>query len=216
MIISVHVPKCAGTSFKTVLRGVFGDRMWDNYGTIFTREQARVGLVPEGTECIHGHFFADAFESLYPESPMVTFVRHPVERLVSHYHYFLRNPDRPDGCCKILHERGLSLREFADLDWMRNQTTRYFRGRGLGDFAFVGIAEQFEESLFRFEEALGCQVRQPVPHENVNPERTTPYYGLTVADYGYILERNQSDLLLYEQALQRHRQEIAAATAQVA
>jgi hypothetical protein len=190
--------------------------MWDNYWTIPTREQARAGLVPAETECIHGHFLADTFDSLYPDSPVIAFVRHPVERLVSHYHYFRRHPNYPDECCRALHERSLSLLEFADLDWMKNQMTRYFRGRSAGDFAFVGVSECFVESLFLFETTFGCPVTLPAPCENVNPERTAPHYSLSAADYGYILRRNQSDLLLYEQALQRHEQSMAAALTAVA
>ena len=85
MIISVHVPKCAGTSFGRILETQHGDRLWKNYGAIFTREEARKDLIPDGTQCIHGHFFADAFSDLFPAGQLITWVRHPVERVVSNY-----------------------------------------------------------------------------------------------------------------------------------
>src|ERR1700678_709074 len=113
MVISVHVPKSAGTSFRRVLDEVCGARIWDNYGTIFSRDQARAELVPPGARIIHGHFIADAFDDLFPRRRLVTWVRHPVERLVSNYHHFLRSPDMRDGCCRLLHEYKVSLRQFA-------------------------------------------------------------------------------------------------------
>src|ERR1019366_10380322 len=112
MVISVHVPKCAGTSFRRILSGICGARIWFNYGMIFTREQARADLVPEGTSFIHGHFLADAFDDLYPRRRLVTWVRHPVEGLVSNYSHFLRSPGMRDDCCRALHKQGLSLRQF--------------------------------------------------------------------------------------------------------
>ena len=45
MIVSIHVPKCAGTSFRHVLDRMFGARIWYNYGAIFCREQARADLL---------------------------------------------------------------------------------------------------------------------------------------------------------------------------
>jgi len=208
MIISVHVPKCAGTSFKSVLKGVFGERLWDNYGTIFNREQARAGLIPAGTACIHGHFLADSFDALFPGSPTITFVRHPVERVVSHYQFFLRHPDPRDDCCRAVHERSLTLREFAELEWMQNQSTRYFQGRDVADFAFVGISERFAESLCLLEDALGCRVFAPEVRKNSNPDRTQPFYGLSPYDYAFILERNEADFAWYEDALDRHEEKI--------
>jgi len=50
------VPKCAGTSFRTILDSIFGDRIWHNYGTIFSRDQARPNVIPPNAGAIHGHF----------------------------------------------------------------------------------------------------------------------------------------------------------------
>jgi Sulfotransferase family len=203
MIISVHVPKSAGTSFRLVLGEVCGARIWDNYGTIFSREQARAELVPPGVNFIHGHFLADAFDDLFPKSQLVTWVRHPVERLVSNYHHFLRTPDMRDNCCRELHERGLSLREFADLDWMRNETSRYLANKPVGDFEFVGISERFNESILQFCETFGYRNAARFPHDNVNPDRKSERYELSREDREHILSRNAADLEWYHQAVNR-------------
>jgi hypothetical protein len=224
MIISIHVPKCAGTSFRNVLQKIFGRRLWSNYGTVFTREQARPDLVPVNTVCIHGHFFADAFSDLYPQARLITWIRHPVERVLSNYHFFRRHPEVNDGCCQALHQRKLSVREFADLDWMRNETTRYLAGRPLSDFDFVGVTERFSDSLGVFESEFGLRppaVRttpgwpgsqgRRIPWENSNPERTSPVYPLSPEDHAYILRRNLADYHLYEEAVQRLEGSLAPA-----
>ncbi|HXQ81419.1 MAG TPA: sulfotransferase family 2 domain-containing protein [Opitutaceae bacterium] len=203
MIVSIHVPKCAGTSFKRVLTEICGARIWYNYGTIFSRDQARAELVPPGTNFIHGHFLADAFDDLFPGRRLVTWVRHPVERLVSNYHHFLRSPDMRDDCCRALHERQLSLRQFADLEWMRNEACRYLANKPVEDFEFIGITEKFGASIQHFCRAFGFRNVLRVPRENPNPDRVGELYPLSPDDRAYILERNAADLDWYNRASQR-------------
>lgn len=203
MIVSIHVPKCAGTSFKRVLNEICGARIWYNYGTIFSRDQARPELVPPGTKVIHGHFLADAFDGLFPDRQLVTWVRHPVERVVSNYHHFLRSPDMRDDCCRALHERKLDLRRFADLEWMRNEACRYLANKPVEDFEFVGITERFNASIQHFCRVLGFRDVLKFPHENVNPDRSEGRYELTEGDRAYILERNVDDLAWYDAASAR-------------
>jgi len=203
MLVSVHIPKCAGTSFRHVLHSLYGDRAWDNYGAVFTRGEARPGIVPAGTVCVHGHFLADAFDDVCPERELITWLRHPVERVVSNYFHFLRAPDMRDDCCRALHERKLSLLEFADLEWMRNESSRYLAGKPIDDFGFVGIVEHFSESLRHFSGRFGRGRSLPEPMDNVNPWRKAPNYALSHGEYAHILVRNALDVRLYQQALDR-------------
>lgn len=210
MIISVHIPKCAGTSFRHLLQALYGDQLWLNYGTIFTREQADRAAVVAGAECIHGHFFADAFDDLFPDRTLITWVRHPVERVVSNYYHFLRSPDMRDDCCRALYEHGLTLRQFAELDWMRNEATRYLTSKALDEFAFVGITERFPDSLHLFSRTFGWPSSLPAPYVNTNPDRTTDCYILPPDDYAHILALNSIDLAWYECAVNRLEVQLAA------
>ncbi len=218
MIISVHVPKCAGTSFRHVLAELYGEALWLNYGTVFCREQFRAELVPAQAACIHGHFFADAFDGLETAAArqLITWVRHPVDRVVSNYHHFLRGPDMRDDCCRALHEQGLRLREFAELDWMRNCATRYLAGKAIEEFAFVGVAERFEDSLNIFADEFGWPASLSAPRVNTNPERKTDSYELASGDYEHILGLNAIDLAWYQRAVERLDQSMATRVPQVA
>lgn len=203
MVVSVHVPKCGGTSFRLVLDRLCGARVWYNYGTVFSREQACAERVPEGVGIIHGHFLADAFDDLFPCRRLVTWVRHPVERVVSNYYHFLRSPDMRDGCCRALHERKLDLREFAGLEWMRNEATRYLANKPVGDFDFVGVTERFGESIRHFCSTFGFQDVLSLPHVNTNPGRISERYELSRGDYSHILGLNLADLEWYHRAAER-------------
>lgn len=210
MILSIHVPKCAGTSFRHVLQHVYGPRLWLNYGAAFARGQASPGLVPATAECVHGHFLADTFSDLYPNATYITWVRHPVERVVSNYHHFLRGPDMRDDCCRRLHEGNLSLGEFAELDWMRNEATRYLAGMPISAFAFVGVAESFASSLAVFADTIGWREPLPRPRDNVNPGRTEDRYPLSSREFRHILDLNQADYVWYRQACARLSERAAA------
>lgn len=200
MLLSVHIPKCAGTSFRAILQQIFAERLWLNYGVIFNRGDAQRVPVPAGVECIHGHFEADAFSEIFPNATLITWVRHPVERLVSNYHYFRRCPGDHDFFSRILNEKGLNVREFADLEGMQNVASRHFSGRKLADFKFVGVTERFADSMSHFGRTLGVESFFTVPYLNFNPERTTAQYELSRADFDYIAERNSADLAFYEGA----------------
>jgi hypothetical protein len=200
VILSIHIPKCGGTSFRHVLRKIYGDGLWLNYGTIFSRPQAHPSLLPAGTNCIHGHFLGNAFDELVPQPELVTWLRHPVERVVSNYFHFLRSPDLRDNCCRELFDKKLSLEQFAELDWMRNEATRYMAGKPAGAFKFIGIVERFDESLRSFGRTFAVPVPKESPQENLNPVRATATYPISDRTYQHILALNQRDLTTYELA----------------
>lgn len=216
MLISVHIPKCAGTSFRHVLQALYGDKLWPNYGAIFTRNQAQPGLVPAHTVCVHGHFLADAFDDLDPRRHLLTWVRHPVERVVSNYYHFLRSPDMRDDCCRHLFEERLSLRQFAELDWMRNEATRYLAGKSPDAFAFVGVAENFTASLAVFARTFGWDCPLPAPRENTNPLRAGERYELRPSDYAHIRELNTADFAWYQEAVGRLEDSVQKLTSRAA
>jgi len=200
MIISVHIPKCGGTSFRAVLEGIYGKNLWLNYGAMFSPEQVRTDLIPRNTQCIHGHFLANTFDELVPQPRLIAWLRHPVERVVSNYYHFLRSPDRRDACCRELLDKNLSLEEFAELDWMRNEATRYLAGKPVESFAFVGILERFEESVQVFGSKFGVPVPAEPPRVNANADRVTASYPLSSQVYEHILALNHRDLIAYDLA----------------
>jgi len=204
MIISVHIPKCGGISFQHVLRGIYGNRrVWLNYGIIFDQAdaQSRRHLVPAGARCLHGHFLSDAFDRTVPDGELVTWLRHPVDRVVSNYYHFLRHPDPQNPCCRELWARGLCLQKFCELPEMQNEMTRYLAGKPLHAFKFVGIMERFPESLRVFASHFGVSAPFVPPRENVNPHRAGEHYEIPDWLHTHIEALNQADLGVYDAAV---------------
>jgi len=204
MIISVHIPKCGGISFQHILRSIYGSRrVWLNYGTIFNRADARArgNQMPGGIRCVHGHFLSDAFDQVIPDGERVTWLRRPVERVISNYYHFLRHPDPANPCCRELWQRGLSLQKFAELPMMRNEMTRYLAGKPLRSFKFVGIMERFPDSLQLFSSTLNVPVPSCPPRENVNPNCREGHYQIPDWLHAHIEELNRADLVIYDAAV---------------
>lgn len=119
---------------RRILQKVYGDGLYIDYtGRPTDPEppslQARlttfknvVGRRPRlaSRDCIHGHFKASKYDGRIPQATKVTWLRDPVERVVSHYNYWKRTPTSKHSVCRALHREGWSLLEFARHDSMRN------------------------------------------------------------------------------------------------
>jgi len=195
MVVSVHIPKCAGTSFRHVLRQIHGPGLWLNYGDDFRWE-----AVPSGTTCIHGHFSAAAYDGVIPGRKLITIVRHPVERVVSNYHHFLRVPDPRNPASVRMHAEKMTLLQFARMERVRNEIVSYSAGKTPSDFAWIGLAERYPESLVLLRKKFGISAPMTAIRDNVNPERKNPCYELKSHEYDEILGLNAADLVWYEKA----------------
>ena len=203
MIISVHIPKCGGISFQHILRGIYGNRrVWLNYGTIFDQAQARgrAHLVPGGIRCVHGHFLGNTFDALVPYGERITWLRQPVDRVISNYYHFLRHPDPANPCCRELWARGLTLQKFAELPLMRNEITRYLAGKALREYKFVGIMERYAESLQVFGSTFQVSVPSCPPRENVNPHWQGEGYRIPDWLQTHLEALNSADVAAYAAA----------------
>lgn len=164
-LISVHVPKTAGTSFWSTLVEVYGvDRIYRDYDYVYERERFETRRV------IHGHFSVAKYHGLFPEARRVTWVRHPVRWIISLYYYEKWWPRTPINHLQCrLHDDDLSLLEYAQHPRARDQVSRYFLyGMDLADFFFVGLTEHFADDLKALARRLGWS--EVAPHsDNPNP-----------------------------------------------
>ena len=108
MLISVHLPKTAGTSFERSLRQHFGTQLERRYADKPLHHHplrrnlraAREGLCGRHKQeaspaCVHGHFLPLSYRHLARRADVrfVTWLREPIDRLLSHYHYWRRAAD---------------------------------------------------------------------------------------------------------------------------
>ena len=197
MLLSVHIPKCAGVSFRATLAQLFGAGFVLYYWNITDAWGRLQTDIPPDTTCIHGHFAAHILAERFPDAPLITWVRDPVERVVSSYYHRLRNPDWQHPVSIELHAKKLTLVQYAGLELVRNEMTRFFGNMRPADFAFIGLVEDFDTSVDRFFEKFKLP-RLPVPRENINPERRTKFYELRDDERRQLLDLNQDDWNLYQ------------------
>src|SRR5262245_8731415 len=89
-LISLHIPKCGGTSFRAVLQHWFGPNLYRHcFYERLTKPPRKYDL--EGGMCIHGHFNRKrqiGVSDYYPEvDQFITILRDPFEMTVSRYFY---------------------------------------------------------------------------------------------------------------------------------
>jgi hypothetical protein len=184
-LISVHVPKCAGSSFLAALQGAYGvegvqldydDHLADPASPINIDpdgffERARSSGYPElaGRYAVHGHFHIDKYRAVTERCRRVTILRDPVDRTVSNY-YFWQHLNRTGHTLQdYVLDRRLSLVEFARLPIMRYFYERVmFRGVERELFDYVGSVETLDRDLLALSELLGRPLG--MVHANAGPE----------------------------------------------
>ncbi|MFC7052454.1 sulfotransferase family 2 domain-containing protein [Hansschlegelia quercus] len=199
MIFSVHIPKTAGTSFRNALKERYGDRLALYYGPndpathplLKVSRRALADQVPAlesaGIEVLHGHYTLDTVKDAVddPSRQVITWLRDPIDRLVSHYSFIKERPTKW-AFDKEIKSGALPLVSFARKRRIRNMATRYLGGYALEDLAFVGVTERFELGLAMLfgEEAPVLSRRYNAVSElvDVSPRTRQKLYALNIAD----------------------------------
>jgi hypothetical protein len=224
-VIFLHVPKAAGTTFRGVLRGVYGrHRSFRVDGYDIPGSLERLAGMPVWRRKLlrsyEGHMAYGLHEHLGGPAAYVAFVRDPVARLVSHYDYVVRTPSsrlHPETI-----ERGYDLKRYVEeasfARVVNDSQVRYLGGSLLGDDSppeellerakrridegrlCCGVVERFDDSLAAISRALRWKRVPAYNSLNVAEKRAEPPDPETRRA---ILERNAHDAELHRFALQR-------------
>lgn len=227
MIISVHIPKTAGMAFRTVLQSIYGNNIYYDYETNYkftdpfknTPKEAFFKIYGQAKmflrghyslklddKCIHGHFAADKYDYIFPGSKKITWVRDPVERVISQYYYWQRHPDRASFVCNALLREKYSLIDFASLDAIRNYQSKFLRGQSVDDFTCVGIQEYFDESMKQILKCLevDMHLENQFLSKNKNPnKKVNQQYDIPANERRIIQELNSVDYEFYNSAVNK-------------
>jgi hypothetical protein len=223
-LISMHIPKTAGTSFAKILKEVYGhenvsslhvQNINDNVPRITYNDQPyNKQVFSNQTKVLHGHFhYAHLQDVIHPSptTPVITWLRHPVARVVSAYRYvdkiFREEVSDTDPRFNILKTVKRNMMEYAHSQQNRNLIAQFMQGSQLSDFHFIGILEHFEEDLAYLASLLGWQ-NYTVPHLNRTSSTRPP---LAEFKQDAIRLWNQEDMEIYEEvlALRKERKSIS-------
>jgi hypothetical protein len=160
-ILSVHIPKCAGTSFTAILQSRYGPSLFLDYqGTGGQR-------IPETVSAIHGHFPMARYSGVYPHAFKMTWIRHPVERIISYYYYWKASPPHGNPWHDEFIRLQPSLLEFAGYEAMKTEISRgYFGNFDWRKLDFVGLVENVDADIVRLSRRLGWSEIPFVIHSN--------------------------------------------------
>lgn len=232
-VIFVHIPKAAGSTLHNILRRQYrkGETFHIDGGNVFEsirkfrempserRDRMKLvkGHMPFGLHCYLSH------PAVY-----ITMLRHPVDRIVSHYYYVLRTPEH------YLHEivtaRRMTLIEYVtsglatELD---NGQTRLLadaedvpfgkcstelletaKSNVTKHFLVAGLKERFNESLLLLQSELNWM--WPIFYRQANVTAARPKVTSLARDVrDAIVRRNQLDLSLYAWVAQQFDSAVA-------
>lgn len=226
LIVSLHLPKTAGTSFAQALRGAFGDACrteyvdqpmqyprWNRRLRALAGALAAYRRLPPAPACVHGHFLPLKYRLATGRQPVrfITWLRDPVERIASHYHFWKRDYDGADPS-QPLRNRMLAedwcFERFALGPEMRDLYHEYLWRFDPARFDFIGITEHYADDLERFARQFGCSCSF-VSRALVNPERGEDSYGIGGGLRARIEAHHARDVALYRWALARRDAGIA-------
>lgn len=205
MLVSVHIPKTGGvTLIRSVLRPAFGERLLLDYGDkplarpAAERNEAARAFEPDPTlpdeyDCAHGHFLAVKYVSERVPCKFACWFRDPVQRMASRFHYGKR-------IARGLVTPQMTLAEFAQIEKFHDTYAQYLWGFDLAQFDFIGITEDYANSVRTFARQFGLP-EQPLANVNVNPAKgSADQYEIDKDTRDLILRTNLEDVDIYAKA----------------
>jgi Sulfotransferase family len=165
-LISLHIPKTAGTSFRNILKDVYGKNRVvrfdvNHQGSITLEEKPfNKARLSNKIEIIHGHFYFQDIQKIIDirDIPLITWLRNPVDRVISNYFYLesvlidVLNEEK--RAINIRNKMQKTLIEYARAEINRNRISKFLKGSAPDDFAFIGLQEYFNEDLLRLSRLL--------------------------------------------------------------
>lgn len=227
--VFLHIPKIAGSSIHRVLAERY-QRCW-RVSVSVEGDMPRVWAMPEWKfrRCAYyaGHFGMETVNRVRTRKFAFTFLREPLDRVLSHYYYFKGLPtDAPIKAVRLAHE--LSLLDYVKCDdpdvrhTLEDVQARQFiepeqaldKGLitadpdiqkraataigALSQFDFIGLTERFDDGLELLSDGIGFSFQ--AYHENATDDRR-PVDDLSVRERDAVEELIRADRIVYRWAV---------------
>lgn len=207
IVISIHIPLSASVVFQQQLQQIyqqhflldenlFPQAKYYQWRILRRRWAGFYRQIGDDIYCIHGNAYPFTYQSIAREKLWLSWVKDPVDRVVAHYQQWQQAPNLKHDLCRKMVEQKLSLLEFARLDKIRNLQQRYIPENLLKEFFFIGITEEYEQSLKKYQQVFGLKKELPLGKKPYCDEAAD----LDAKTRGLIIDLNKEDMKLYETA----------------
>ncbi|MCP8883383.1 sulfotransferase family protein [Devosia sp. XJ19-1] len=219
-LVSIHVPKTAGTNFIETLKIVYGDRIYMDYGTERDLTAARtcapwIAANPasfcEKYDVIHGHYHYPKYADIFGDAPVLATLRHPVSRVISQYRHIALHGDDSVERHRAIMAGEMDVVAFSRFHFIGNAQSVYLDGIGIDGLSHAIIQEHFRTTVERFCAAIDFDPQHPRVQELVtkpiNSRENAVWSGSAIpVDPAMLpeIEMNcAADLAVYDRALER-------------
>ena len=169
-VLSLHIPKTGGTSFRKCLGEIYQGSFISHYPKLDNQGTETIDI-SEDMRCVHGHLILDSYQDLCEGANFVTWLRNPVDRILSLYHHILSNPDFSNEFHVRVFKDRPSILEFCEMPENQNQLFYWIGDRNPEDFKFIGFLETTQASIVKCAAALGWSYVPEFPWENKTKKR---------------------------------------------
>jgi len=205
LVMFVHIPKTAGTSFKDAAIKYVGNNLvakhygegslestpWitenlldeKDYSVLYRR------LIAEKFQFYIGHMHAMPAALVVPIRQVATIIRNPIEQVLSHYNHYVR----------WLNYKG-SVTDYIKSKSFRNIQSRMLSPLPVSLIGFIGITEDYDNSIDIFNRMYGYKLNALKSNVNTIKDLESP----TEAVIALIRKNNIIDVALYDYAYSLH------------
>ena len=220
MIISLHIHKCAGSSFLKYLGRSYGNHTVSQVEQGFgcdTNIYTMLQNIKPTTGVFHGHIRTKPWFDLFsPEkNTYITWIREPLKRIISEYYYIheYNYKKYPRWEQYFQNKDNIPFEDYCFLPETQNFISDHFNVNGIYDlhkFKFVGVSDYFDkELLYLSRNVLRVNAdRVPVINKNKNIDKKLFDEVNSVVDNSDFINRfkshHQLDYEFYNYALKGH------------
>ena len=212
--VFAHISKTAGMSFRLGADQYFGEKMvCRDYGPKApeTSDEVKEWIYKgnnfwgfakvfreKGHRYLAGHFPANKYAPLFGVEHMITFLRDPVQRVISEYNHFVRFHGYTDD-----------FQTFYRAPRFINRQLKALHGIAWASLGFIGLTEKYEDSL----RLLICKYELTIPllAANMSKASIIDVHTLSASDEENIRRLNAGELAVYRQVCEHFKQRSALA-----
>lgn len=198
-LVSIHIPKTAGTSLLHAYYDIYGE---ENVVHLLRKDvkgnaKQLSQFIKPNTKVLHGHFFYSEIDNSIVENEavkFVTFLRNPIDRVVSNYHHFIKTAKKNFPGSIGWFRQFESLLKFASKAETQNVLCKYLAPFEWDRFEYFGVQEKYDSELKRLSYILKWD-HTPQFELNVHSKKNK----LSQNQKNIIEKWNNEDLKLYKE-----------------